>query len=96
MKKAKLEWSSSGKRSIQRIYRYLAQYSRAQASHIVRKIRQSMARIQDYPQIGRTVDGMSLEYREYIVSGYLILYRYDGDRVLILGIRSQRETSYYK
>jgi plasmid stabilization system protein ParE len=49
-------------------------------------------------RIGRPVEEMDPEFREWLIdfgnSGYVRLYRLDGDRVSILAVRHQRETGY--
>lgn len=53
--------------------------------------------LRTYPTIGRSVDGA---VRELVISrgsnGYLALYDYDArsDRVVVLGLRHQREAGY--
>lgn len=41
---------------------------------------------------------MAIEFREWLIgfgnSGYIVLYRFDGDRVSILAVRHQKETGY--
>jgi len=43
------------------------------------------------PQMGRTVEEMSEEYREWVIdfgaSGYVARYRFDGETVIILAVR---------
>jgi plasmid stabilization system protein ParE len=50
------------------------------------------------PKIGRPVDDMPTEYREWLIDfgdgGYAALYRFDGDEVVILAVRHQREVGY--
>ncbi|MHB9101386.1 MAG: type II toxin-antitoxin system RelE/ParE family toxin, partial [Sulfuricella sp.] len=50
------------------------------------------------PQIGRPVEDMPPEYREWPIdfgdSGYIALYRYEGDLVTVLAVRHQREAGY--
>jgi plasmid stabilization system protein ParE len=51
-----------------------------------------------HPEVGRPVDEMPPEFREWFVqfgsSGYVVLYRYDGSRVAILAVRHGREAGY--
>jgi len=41
---------------------------------------------------------MNPEYREWLInfgdSGYIVLYRYDGNTVVILAVRHQKEAGY--
>ena len=50
------------------------------------------------PQIGRTVEDMTDDYREWLItfgdSGYLARYRFDGEFVIILAVRHQKEVGY--
>ena len=50
------------------------------------------------PQIGRPVEDMPDEYREWLIdfgdSGYVARYRFDGDSVTILAVRHQKEAGY--
>ncbi len=47
------------------------------------------------PQIGRPIDEMLDEYREWMIdfgdSGYVARYRFDDDTVTILTVRHQKE-----
>lgn len=49
-------------------------------------------------QIGRPIEDMPNEYREWPIdfgdSGYIALYRFDGDAVTILAVRLQKEAGY--
>ncbi len=51
-----------------------------------------------YPQIGRPAEEMEIEYRELLIdfgdSGYVALYRYEGNLVTVLALRHQREAGY--
>lgn len=50
------------------------------------------------PQIGRLVEDMPDEYREWLIdfgdSGYVARYRFDGETVTILAVRHQKEVGY--
>jgi len=51
-----------------------------------------------HPQIGRPAEEMDIEYRELPIdfgdSGYIALYRYEGDLVTVLSLRHQKEVGY--
>ena len=57
-----------------------------------------MKRLATHPEIGRPVEEMPTEFREWFVrfgdSGYVTLYRYDGELVTILAVRHGREAGY--
>ena len=50
------------------------------------------------PQIGRSVEDMPDEYREWLIdfgdSGYVVRYRLDVEAVTILAVRHQKEVGY--
>lgn len=50
------------------------------------------------PQIGRPVEELPMEYREWLIdfgeSGYVALYRFDSNEITILAIRPQCEIGY--
>lgn len=91
----RLIWSQAAQADMQRLFRFLANHNRSAASRAVRAIRAGVAVIAKYPGIGRPFEGMASEYREWLVafgdSGYMVLYRYDGETALITAIRHQRE-----
>ena len=61
-------------------------------------IRQGVKMLGAYLRIGRMVDDLPEEYREWLIdfgdSGYVARYRVDGENVTILAIRHQREIGY--
>jgi len=61
-------------------------------------IRQGVKRLGAYPRMGRMVDDLPEQFREWPIdfgdSGYVARYRVDDDVVTILAIRHQREAGY--
>lgn len=51
-----------------------------------------------HPHIGRPVDDLPEVYREWLIdfgdSGYVARYRVDGDTVVVLAIRHQKEAGF--
>ena len=51
-----------------------------------------------HPEIGRPVEEMPPEFREWFVrfgdGGYVTLYHYDGELVAILAVRHGKEAGY--
>ena len=83
---------------MQRLYRFLAQKNIDAAKRAVKSIRDGVKVIALQPGIGRPAHDMELEYREWMIdfsnSGYVALYRYDGETAVILAVRHQRELDY--
>ena len=61
-------------------------------------IRQGVTMLSRYPRMGRMVEDLPEDYREWLIdfgdSGYVARYRVDADAVTILAIRHQREDGY--
>lgn len=95
---SRLIWSPSALQDVQRLHRFLADKSADAARRAVKTIRESVKVLAHQPGIGRPVEDMEPEYREWIInfgdSGYVALYRYDGEIAVILAVRHQKEVGY--
>ena len=94
----RLIWSPAALGDAQRLYRFLAEKNPEAASRAVKAIRDAMKIIALQPSIGRPAEEMDPEYREWLIdfgdSGYVALYRLDGDTAIILALHHQREAGY--
>ena len=94
----RLIWSPAALRDARRLYRFLAEKNPEAASRAVKAIRDAMKIIALQPGIGRPAEEMDPEYREWLIdfgdSGYVALYRLDGDTAIVLAVRHQREAGY--
>jgi plasmid stabilization system protein ParE len=83
---------------VARLHTFLAPKNRDAARRAVRAIRQGVKLLATHPEIGRLVEEMPPEFREWFVhcggSGYVTLYRYDGDLVAIVAVRHGNEAGY--
>lgn len=81
-----------------RLHGFLATKNRDAARRAVRAIRQGVQTLAAHPAIGRPVEELPPEFREWIIpfgdSGYVVLYRQDGRKVAILAVRHGREAGY--
>jgi plasmid stabilization system protein ParE len=93
-----LRWSEAARVDIVRLRAFLAPKNREAAQRAVRAIRLGVKALGKHPKIGRPVDEMLPEYREWIVefgqSAYIILYHFDGKETVILAVRHAREAGY--
>lgn len=93
-----LIWSRSALQDVQRVYHFLAKSNIDAAKRAVKTIRESVNIIARQPEIGRPVEDIQLEFREWMIgfgdSGYVALYRYDANIVVILAVRHQKEAGY--
>ncbi|MGJ5208047.1 type II toxin-antitoxin system RelE/ParE family toxin [Bradyrhizobium sp. HKCCYLR20261] len=94
----KVVWTPAALRDVRRLHAFLVSKSPAAAQRAARAIRAGTAALRDHPQLGRQVKEMPPEFRERHVpfgnSGYVILYRYDGQQATILAVRHSREAGY--
>ena len=93
-----LIWTPEALRDVQRLYRFLAPKNPDAASRAVAAIRQAMNIVAEHPGIGRPAAKMQPEFREWLISfgdsGYVALYRFDGEHAVVLAVRHQREAGY--
>lgn len=92
---SRLIWSPSALQDIQRLYRFLAPNNLNAAKRAVAAIRQGVKVLEQQPGVGRPVDHMDDEFRDWIIdfgdSGYVARYRIDQKSVTILAVRHQKE-----
>lgn len=94
----RLIWSRPALRDVQRLYRFLAASNLHAAQRAVKALRQGIKVLARQPGIGRPIEDMEPEFREWIIdfgdSGYIARYRIDADAVTILAVRHQKEVGY--
>lgn len=81
-----------------RLHSFLAPDSQKAAERAIATIRQGIKILAAHPEIGRPVEEMPPEFREWIIEfgqgAYVALYHYDGKEAVILAIRHGREAGY--
>jgi plasmid stabilization system protein ParE len=94
----RLKWSPNGLRDVARLHDFLAPKSRNAAKRAVRAIRQGVKLLAKFPEMGRPVEDLPEEFREWVIEfgsgAYVALYRFDGKEVVILAVRHGREVGY--
>ncbi len=94
----RLIWSQPALLDVARLYNFLAPKSPEAAKRAVKAIRQGMKALGKHPQIGRPVEEMAPEFREWLIEfghgAYVALYHYDEKQVVILAVRHGREAGY--
>jgi plasmid stabilization system protein ParE len=94
----RLIWTPPALQDVARLHAFLAPKNRDAARRAARAIRQGVRMLATHPEIGRPVEEMPPEFREWFIpfgaSGYVALYRYDGELVAILAVRHGREAGY--
>lgn len=90
-----LTWTPPALADVQRLYRFLAPKDAEAARHAVKATRAGVKILAHQPRIGRPIEDMDPEFREWLIdfgnSGYVVLYRLDAETVSILAVRHQKE-----
>ena len=85
-------------RDLQRISEFLRTKNPVAASRTVTTIMKSVHVLELHPQIGKPVEDMPDDYREWKIdfgdSGYVARYRFEGEAVTILTVLHQKEIGY--
>jgi plasmid stabilization system protein ParE len=93
-----LIWSPAALRDVDRLYRFLADKNPEAARRAAKSIREAMKIMRDQPGIGRPIADMEPGFREWLIpfgdSGYVSLYRFNGETAVMLAVRHQREAGY--
>jgi len=94
----RLIWSPPALADVQKLYRFLAIKDEDAARRAIKTIRAGAKILAHQPEAGRPVDDMDLVFREWPIdfgsSGYIALYRFDGEKAIILAVRHQKEAGY--
>lgn len=94
----RLIWTEPALADVQRLYRFLARKDIDAARRAVAAIRSGVRVLSRQPSLGRPVDDMETEYREWLIdfghSGYIALYRVEVKVIAIVAVRHQKEAQY--
>ncbi len=93
-----VKYAPAAIRDLQRLREFLRSKSPAAAQRAGEAILKAAKILGRHPFIGRPVDDLPDPYRELVInfgdSGYLARYRVDGDSVIVLAIRHQKEVGF--
>lgn len=85
-------------RDLERLREFLRPKNPAAAERATKAIIQGVQALGELPHIGRPVDEMPEAFRDWLIdfgdSGYIARYRHDGDTVVVLAIRHQKEAGW--
>lgn len=85
-------------RDLDRLRRFLRETNPTAARRAGQIILQATQALGAYPQMGRLIDDLPIEFREWPIdfgdSSYLARYHIDGETLVTLAIRHQREAGY--
>ena len=92
-------WSQAALLDVQRLYSFLAPKNLDAAKRAVKAVRTGFNVLQLQSAIGRPIEDMPTEFREWIIdfgdSGYVVRYRIDSELVIILAVRHQKEVGWH-
>ena len=95
---SRLKWTYPALPDVARLHDFLGPKSRKAAQRAVQSIRHGVKALWKHPEIGRPVEEMPIEFREWVIDFghgvYVALYHYDGNEVVILAVRHGREAGY--
>jgi plasmid stabilization system protein ParE len=93
-----LKWSPQSLQDVTRLHDFLAPKSGDAAKRAVKAIRLGMKLLCKHPEMGRPVEELPTEFREWVIEfgngAYVALYRHDSKEVMILAVRHGREAGY--
>jgi plasmid stabilization system protein ParE len=93
-----LIWSPQSLLDVQRLYRFLAHKNQDAAKRAVTAIRQGVKVLSLQPGMGRPVEDMDDEFRDWVIdfgdSGYVARYRLVAEKVILLAVRHQKEAGF--
>lgn len=94
----RLIWTPNALADVGRLHGWLKDKDAEAASRAVAAIRAGVRILGQSPHVGRPAEDMDPEYREKLIdfgnSGYVALYRLDGDTAAILAVRHQKEAGF--
>jgi len=94
----RLRWTPQSLRDVVRLHDFLAPKSREAARRAIKTIRDGVKVLGKFPEMGRPIEELPEEFRERVIDfgsgAYVVLYRYDGQEVVILAVRHGREAGY--
>lgn len=94
----RLIWTPPALADVQRLYRFLASKDADAAQRAVKAIRSGVKILAHQSHLGRPIEDLDADYREWLIdfgnTGYVALYRVEGETVAILAVRHQKEAGY--
>lgn len=88
-------FSNTALRDLERLRTFLRVKNLQAARRAVVRIMQGLQALEQYPELGHTVENRPEDYRELVIpfgkDGYIAAYRYAGDSLVVLGVLHQRE-----
>lgn len=95
---SRLIWTAAALLDVKRLYDFLKPKDLDAAKRAVKAIRQGVKVLEMQPGVGRPVEDMEDEFRDWIIdfgdSGYVVRYRVGQRFVTLLAVRHQKEVGF--
>ena len=83
---------------LERLREFLRPANPVAAERAAKTIIQSVQSLGEHPGVGRPINDLPEDYRDWLIdfgdSGYIARYRIDGERIVVLAIRHQKEAGF--
>ena len=80
-------WSPEALDDVERIAEYIGKDSPTHAAGMVKRLFAAVEDLELFPRMGRAIPEVDdPAYRDLIVGQYRLIYRLDGDQVLVIGV----------
>ncbi|MDZ7852217.1 MAG: type II toxin-antitoxin system RelE/ParE family toxin [Halomonas sp.] len=91
-------FSRSAIRDLARLREFVRPNNPSASERAANAIIQGVQKLGELPHIGRPIDDLPEKYRELLIefgeSGYIARYRIDGNTLVVLAIRHQKEAGF--
>lgn len=91
----RLIWTPQALADVQRLYRFLASKNIDATRRAVQAMRQEAKVLTLQPAMGRPIEDLPVDFREWLIdfgdTGCVARYRLDGEVIVVLTVRHQRE-----
>lgn len=91
-------FAPSALRDLERLREFLRSKNTAAAKRTAIVIIKAVQILAQHPQMGKPSDELDADYRELPIafgdSGYVVLYRCEGDAVIVVAVRHQKEVGF--
>jgi len=87
----KIKWTLRSLNELHDVYEFIAKDSKRYAQIQIENIQNAVLNLSSFPLMGRNVPEFPyLSYREILVGNYRVIYRLEGDMVIVMSVAHGR------